>query len=61
MKVKLIIPDNWNDITIHTYQKYLSIQESKKRKKLKLLILLLYYVIPQGKWLKKWITEICWI
>ena len=29
MKVNLIIPNKWEDITISTYQKYLKIQESK--------------------------------
>jgi hypothetical protein len=26
-EIKLIIPDNWKDITIETYQKYVEIQE----------------------------------
>tara|TARA_R100001594_G_C4018353_1_gene258578 strand:- start:435 stop:1013 length:579 start_codon:yes stop_codon:yes gene_type:complete len=37
MKVKLVIPDNWNDITIDTYQKYLLIQESRKKEKTKII------------------------
>ena len=37
MKVKLVIPDNWNDITINTYQKYLLIQESRKKEKTKII------------------------
>ena len=32
-QVKLIIPDNWNDITIETYQKYVVIQEGKGSEK----------------------------
>ena len=37
MKVKLTIPDNWTDITIETYQKYLIIQESRKKEKTKII------------------------
>ena len=36
-EVKLIIPDNWNDITIGTYQEYVKIQESKKGEKHKIV------------------------
>ncbi len=36
-EVKLIIPDNWSDITIATYQKYLKIQESKVSDKNKVI------------------------
>ena len=36
-EVKLIIPDNWTDITIATYQKYLKIQESKVSDKNKVI------------------------
>tara|TARA_R100000664_G_scaffold31923_1_gene46098 strand:+ start:554 stop:1135 length:582 start_codon:yes stop_codon:yes gene_type:complete len=42
-EVKLRIPDNWNDITIETYQKYVKIQESRisdKKRVLKSLSLL---------------------
>ena len=42
-EVKLTIPDNWSDITIETYQKYVEIQESKgseKKKVVKSLALL---------------------
>ena len=36
-EVKLIIPDNWNDITIGTYQEQVKIQESKKGEKHKIV------------------------
>ena len=36
-EVKLIIPDNWSDITIGTYQKYLKIQEGKESDKNKVI------------------------
>ena len=36
-EVKLIIPDNWSDITIGTYQKYLKIQEAKGSEKNKVI------------------------
>ena len=36
-QVKLIIPDNWNDITIETYQKYIDIQEGKGSEKTKVI------------------------
>ena len=36
-EVKLIIPDNWSDITIGTYQKYLKIQEGKGSDKNKVI------------------------
>ena len=36
-EVKLIIPDNWADITIGTYQKYLKIQEGKESEKNKVI------------------------
>ena len=36
-EVKLIIPDNWSDITIGTYQKYLKIQEGKGSEKNKVI------------------------
>jgi len=36
-EVKLIIPDNWADITIGTYQKYLKIQEGKGSDKNKVI------------------------
>ena len=36
-EVKLIIPDNWADITIGTYQKYLKIQEGKGSEKNKVI------------------------
>lgn len=36
-EIKLIIPDKWEDVTINTYQKYLVIQESKKRDKTKII------------------------
>ena len=36
-QVKLIIPDNWNDITIETYQKYIDIQEGKGSEKNKVI------------------------
>jgi len=36
-QVKLIIPDNWNDITIETYQKYVVIQEGKGSEKNKVI------------------------
>ena len=36
-EVKLTIPDNWNDITIGTYQKYVKIQESKDGEKNKII------------------------
>ena len=42
-EVKLTIPDNWSDITIETYQKYVKIQEGKgseKNKGVKSLALL---------------------
>ena len=42
-EVKLTIPDNWSDITIDTYQKYVEIQEGKvsdKNKVIKSLSLL---------------------
>lgn len=35
MKVDLIIPNKWEDITIGVYQKYLKIQESKQSDKIK--------------------------
>jgi hypothetical protein len=41
--VKLVIPNNWQDVTIETYQKYAEIQESKggeKNKVIKSLALL---------------------
>tara|TARA_Y100001972_G_scaffold118656_1_gene159008 strand:- start:5493 stop:6071 length:579 start_codon:yes stop_codon:yes gene_type:complete len=37
MEVKLTIPNNWNDITIGTYQKYYKIQNSKMSEKNKIL------------------------
>tara|TARA_R100000781_G_scaffold112478_1_gene79735 strand:+ start:613 stop:1203 length:591 start_codon:yes stop_codon:yes gene_type:complete len=37
MKVNLIIPNKWEDITINTYQKYLKIQESKAKDKNKVI------------------------
>ena len=43
MKVDLIIPDKWEDITIGTYQQYIKIQEGKfseKSKTIKSLALL---------------------
>ena len=36
-EVKLIIPDNWSDITIGTYQKYVKIQEGKGTEKNKII------------------------
>jgi len=36
-EVKLIIPDNWADITIDTYQKYVKIQEGKGSEKNKII------------------------
>jgi|TARA_R100001594_G_scaffold19858_2_gene38670 hypothetical protein len=36
-EVKLIIPDNWNDITIRTYQEYVKIQEGKGSEKNKIV------------------------
>tara|TARA_R100000781_G_scaffold37026_3_gene26232 strand:+ start:938 stop:1525 length:588 start_codon:yes stop_codon:yes gene_type:complete len=36
-EVKLTIPDNWNDITISTYQKYVDIQEGKGTEKNKVI------------------------
>jgi hypothetical protein len=36
-EVKLIIPDNWSDITIDTYQKYVKIQEGKGSEKNKVI------------------------
>ncbi len=36
-EVKLIIPDNWADITIGTYQKYVKIQEGKGTEKNKII------------------------
>jgi hypothetical protein len=36
-EVKLIIPDNWSDITIGTYQKYVEIQEGKGSEKNKII------------------------
>jgi len=36
-RVKLTIPDNWNDITIETYQKYVIIQDSKGSEKNKII------------------------
>ena len=36
-EVKLIIPDNWSDITIGTYQKYVKIQEGKGSEKNKII------------------------
>ena len=42
-EVKLIIPSEWSDITIETYQKYIKIQQGKgsdKNKAIKVLSLL---------------------
>ena len=36
-EIKLTIPDNWKDITIGTYQKYVKIQEGKGTDKTKVL------------------------
>ena len=36
-EVKLIIPDNWSDITIGTYQKYVEIQQGKGSEKNKII------------------------
>tara|TARA_R100000655_G_scaffold4623_4_gene14958 strand:+ start:72 stop:653 length:582 start_codon:yes stop_codon:yes gene_type:complete len=36
-EVKLTIPDNWSDITIDTYQKYVKIQEGKGSEKNKIV------------------------
>ena len=36
-EVKLTIPDNWSDITIDTYQKYVKIQEGKGSEKNKVV------------------------
>ena len=36
-EVKLTIPDNWSDITIGTYQKYVEIQEGKGSEKNKIV------------------------
>ena len=36
-EIKLIIPDNWKDITIGTYQKYVKIQEGKGTDKTKVV------------------------
>ena len=36
-QVKLIIPNQWNDITIETYQKYVDIQEGKGSEKNKVI------------------------
>ena len=36
-EVKLTIPDNWADVTIQTYQKYIEIQESKSSDKQKIV------------------------
>jgi len=36
-EVKLIIPENWNDINIETYQKYIDIQEGKGSEKNKII------------------------
>ena len=36
-QVNLIIPDNWNDINIETYQKYVDIQEGKGSEKNKII------------------------
>tara|TARA_R100001443_G_scaffold32126_3_gene46262 strand:- start:520 stop:1101 length:582 start_codon:yes stop_codon:yes gene_type:complete len=36
-EVKLTIPDNWNDITIDTYQQYVKIQEGKGSDKNKVI------------------------
>jgi hypothetical protein len=36
-EVKLTIPDNWSDITVDTYQKYVKIQEGKGSEKNKIV------------------------
>ena len=36
-EVKLIIPNNWADVTIGTYQEYIKIQESKGSEKTKII------------------------
>ena len=36
-EIKLTIPDNWSDITIETYQKYVKIQEGKGSEKNKVV------------------------
>ena len=36
-EVKLTIPDNWNDITIEIYQRYVKIQEGKDTEKNKVV------------------------
>ena len=36
-EIKLTIPDNWSDITIGTYQKYVEIQEGKGSDKSKIV------------------------
>ena len=36
-EVKLTIPDNWSDITIGTYQKYVEIQQGKGSEKTKII------------------------
>ena len=36
-ELKLTIPDNWSDITIETYQKYVKIQEGKGSEKNKVV------------------------
>ena len=47
--IKLIIPDQWSDITIGTYQEYLKIQEGKGSEKNKIIksIALLCNTTPQ--------------
>ena len=47
-EIKLTIPDNWKDITIGTYQKYVKIQEGKGTDKTKVVksLALLYNTSP---------------
>ena len=64
-EVKLTIPDNWSDITIDTYQKYVKIQEGKgseKNKIVKSLALLCGtspFVVKKMilSWIALWVVE----
>lgn len=52
-QIKLTVPDNWNDITIEDYQKFMVIMDSKKSEKQKMLDMISLFCKVSKKDLKQ--------
>lgn len=52
-QIKLTVPDNWNDITIKDYQKFMVIMDSKKSEKQKMLDMISLFCKVSKKDLKQ--------